>query len=258
MNQKLLQAMRSGIDYRLEKIKRRLVHSMLYVALYILISSVEACRAQTQYFLLHPGTAKIDVQLRVFIQEVAEFCPEVSFASRALAIHCLTSKHLNTICLWHCHHDKSGNIHDGNPPPSHNVTGVPWQRHVNARDRHPREEPVTRASGVLHCGCHEDDVLWDFYLWKTGTLQSRTTDARESWMNSHLDPRSRGFVIGFFQQLTGLTIDDLYSKITDAKKSEIILLQRLERCVRDKIRKCEAAARWLAEEEIKRLAFEDD
>ena len=77
-------------------------------------------------------------------------------------------------------------------------------------------------------------------------------------MNSHLDPRSRGFVIGFFQQLTGLTIDDLYSKTTDAKKSEIILLQRLERCVRDKIRKCEAAARRVAEEEIKRLAFEDD
>ena len=62
MNQKLLRAARGGIGYRLEKNKRRLVRSMPYVALYILISSVEACRAQTQCFLLHPGTAKISVR----------------------------------------------------------------------------------------------------------------------------------------------------------------------------------------------------
>ncbi|KAF9474195.1 hypothetical protein BDN70DRAFT_771835, partial [Pholiota conissans] len=71
--------------------------------------------------------------------------------------------------------------------------------------------------GFMHCGCFIDDVLLDFYLWKTMTITSRhPTDAtlmaaKESMLGAAFPPRVRAFFVEAFLFYSHLTLKDLYS-----------------------------------------------
>lgn len=186
------------------------------------------------------GEGPIPVKLRAYIREVSEFCPEASFISRDLALHCLTSRYHNTICLYHNVHDRSGKTNDTNPPNSHRLTGVPWTRLLNKKKRVPPKERVVRELGILHCGCEEDDVLWDFFWWKTTVLISPTSGISEPWRFTRLEPRSRGFMVNFIRNLTLLNIDDIYSGVADENKTNVGILRTIEERINPLRRKLEA------------------
>lgn len=192
-------------------------------------------------------TYSIATTIRAYIREVAEFCPEVSYVSRRLALHCLTSRYHNTICLYHIGHDKGCKTNDTNPPNSHKLTGVPWARNFNPKKKLPSKKRVKLEPGVLHCGCQEDDVLWDFLWWKTTILTSPSSDIKEHWRSTHLDPRSRGFVVTFVRSLTYLDIDDIYSGNLDNDRTNLGILRKMEEYI--------LSARRLTEEQIKRRAI---
>lgn len=203
-------------------------------------------RIAIQHFMADPKYT-ISTKTRAYIREVSEFCPEVSYISRKLALHCLTSRYHNTICLYHIGHDKGCKTNDTNPPNSHQLTGVPWVRNFNPKKKLPSKERVKLEPGILHCGCPEDDALWDFLWWKTTILLTPTSDIREPWRSSHLDPRSRAFMVTFIRSITYLDIDDIYSGTTDNHRTNLGILRKMEECI--------LAARMATEEEIKRRAI---
>lgn len=88
------------------------------------------------------------------------------------------------------------------------------------------QERIIRPAGHLHCGCNEDVVLTDFYFWKTWVLTSDVTGTQvsEGMRDDRLKPRHRAFVVKAFNDMTGLTIDDLYSRKRSEKAHEIAKL----------------------------------
>src|SRR5215469_1588752 len=110
---------------------------------------------------------------RYWMRSIPELCPEVSYTKKSLALHCLQTSYGNYVCLYHTYYDKTGKISDHTPGINgYQVTGVPWQRLANGKSSHGR---IKKRTGALHCGCAEQDVLLDFWWWKTGVLSSPST-----------------------------------------------------------------------------------
>lgn len=192
----------------------------------------------------------IPIHIRSFIRVVEEFCPEAASTTKALALHCLTSRYGNIVCLYHTSHDKSGKVNDTKPRRKHQVTGVPWERLINAKDRPPNTPLHELAPKATNCGCHQDDVLWDFYWWKTTCLYSPTLNITEDWGATRLEPRGRGLVVQFLQTFACSKLRDIYSGTVDANRTRLEQLRRMEENVR--------CARLELEEEMQRLAIEPD
>lgn len=183
-----------------------------------------------RYFLANPDAKdrEIPSHLRVLIREVSEFCPEAAYVTKELALHCLTSCFNNTVCIYHWYHDKAGKYNDANPPHTHQITGVPWERDMNAKDR-PKDHPlIVLPTGALHCGCSENDALWDFLWWKTGGIYSPTLNIAEAWRTTRLEPRARGLMVEFIRKFTHMTLDDIYSDTMDYPKTRAHWLKILE------------------------------
>lgn len=66
--------------------------------------------------------------------------------------------------------------------------------------------------GYMHCGCYEDDVLMEFIFWKTWTITSPTTKVTEGWLDQHMDPRTRHFVVKAFKEASKLELEDFYKE----------------------------------------------
>lgn len=178
---------------------------------------------------LSPGAKekKIPAHIRNWIRQISELCPEAAYTSRELALHCLTTAFDNTICLYHFYHDKTSSINDTNPPRAHKVTGVPWKRNAHSKD--PAKPKIDLEDPkALHCGYHVDEVLWDFYWWKTQWIYSPSLDIGETWRNTRLDPRSRGFMVQFLEGFALVKIDDIYTGSTDPNKSRLARLEQME------------------------------
>lgn len=138
---------------------------------------------------LSDSTNHIPTNIRSYIHEVPEVLPEASSIFRALAIHCLTSKFGNFLCLYHLHRDKHGKINDASPHRNYNVTGVPWEQRMNPRDRGRNVPLVTlQHTKSTNCGCHQDEVLWDFYWFKNGHVYSPSLGITEIWRTTRLKP----------------------------------------------------------------------
>lgn len=118
-------------------------------------------------------------------------------------------------------HAKDGD-NDGETIGEFLVTGVPGPRLLH---------PNIPEEGTMNCGCNEDEVLADFFFWKTWTVTSHATGVTEGWKEQCLEPRTRAFVVQAFKEATGLSVDDLYwhdrsavqqRKLTLEKELEII------------------------------------
>jgi hypothetical protein len=112
----------------------------------------------------------------------------------------------NSICRYHqkyrAHKQVDG--YKGN----YVVKGVSFTKTIS------RKGNVTEPkAGHLHCGCAVDDVLMEFFFWKTWTARSRRPDfqVEESLRDEVIPARLRTFFIQAFQRATCLTLDDLYS-----------------------------------------------
>ncbi|KAG5633507.1 hypothetical protein H0H81_007238 [Sphagnurus paluster] len=138
--------------------------------------------------------------LRKMIREVRGVAPNAATTTRELALHILTSSHLNTKCLHHGF--------DRRAKPSSTVIGN-------------QSDPATLAAGLLNCGCNEEDALWDFFFWKT-TKGSGDLPFEKHSLTNTLRPYVKNFSAEY-----GLKLDDHYtwninSKDIDAICTEII------------------------------------
>ncbi|KAK7020674.1 hypothetical protein VNI00_017664 [Paramarasmius palmivorus] len=71
-----------------------------------------------------------------------------------------------------------------------------------------------RAPKALDCGCDIDDVLLDFYLFKTGKLTSPTMSRSEGWKTDWVRPRQRALYLASWREGTKLTVYDCYSMVS--------------------------------------------
>lgn len=170
----------------------------------------------------------IPFEIRSQIRSIEEFCLEAASTTKALALHCLTSRFGNTVCLYHFIHDKAGRINDAKPQRNYQVTGVPWARAMNPRNRPSNTSLRELPPKAIHCGCHQDDVLWDFFWWKNTRLYSPTLHITEDWGPTGLEPRGRGFMVTFLQQFTHTKLRDIYSGTLDEHRTKLHLLKKME------------------------------
>jgi hypothetical protein len=185
------------------------MHSEIHVVatVYLSIAPAEEATKQLREFLRDPRK-EVSVSYRRLIREVAEFCPRAATTTRELALHCLENNQQNFICPYHAERDKHGNSNDESATAESpfQVTGTPYTREVNV----VCEDNVQRKPGHLHCGCPEDAVLFDFYLWKWTKITSTTTGVTEGWKTQRLDPRARLFILTAWEQWTGLTVEHIF------------------------------------------------
>lgn len=163
----------------------------------------------------------IPVSIRNRIRTVQSYLIEGATTNRKTALHCLTTGNGNTMCRYHQGITKKEHPMDGEYPGDKmgefNVTGVPGPRVLY---------PETPAPGMMNCGCDEDEVLTDFFFWKTWTVTSTKTKKTEGWKEQCLDPRARAFVVQAFHQATGLSIDDMYFENRNADQQKKRLLEK--------------------------------
>jgi hypothetical protein len=177
--------------------------------------------------------ACLPVQIRTLIRNVQPFVPRAATTNRTLALECLKSSLQNHMCRYHQARSKRQGAIDGKHSRGvmgeYQVTGVPHKRTIMkaGSDVGPQE-------GYLSCGCAEDDVLFEFFFWKTWVVTSPTTGITEGWLDQGLDPRTRVFVVSAFKTATRLTLDDLYTKGLDKDTyRKLLLMTQIARLTRE-------------------------
>jgi hypothetical protein len=165
-----------------------------------------------------PNKYPISGTLKDLIRRVQVVGRKASNYSRDLALHVMESNKGNMICPYHREKDKLGLICDMIPGSSdYHVTGTPFERRVVTSGGTER----TRRKGILDCGCTEDDVLLEFYWWKSITATSASTKETEGWRTQRLDPRARLFMRVEWEYISGLVVDDIYRHGKTRWESEV-------------------------------------
>lgn len=82
------------------------------------------------------------------------------------------------------------------------LTGVPYAATAPAQ---------TPPAGSLHCGCLINNVLLDFYMFKTGTLTSPSTQTSEDWRDQHPNPRVRELMLTQVRDETAWDLDNIWA-----------------------------------------------
>ena len=132
---------------------------------------------------------------------VADFVPESATACYDLSIHVLTSGTNNTRCLAH-HFVRTEPKSDYTGDKNFKVMGTPFHK-----------TPATQSpanQNAMNCGCKKERAVLEFYLYKTGKLRSEATNVEEGWLNQHLTPREREFVLKQVQEETLWSLDDIW------------------------------------------------
>ena len=92
------------------------------------------------------------------------------------------------------------------------VEGVAFQGTYNTST----ESGVTPDPGFMHCGCTIEDVLIDFFIFKTVKAKARAPRLRgwkEGLKADGFSPRQRAFVVDLFKSWTMLDVDDLFGRL---------------------------------------------
>lgn len=136
--------------------------------------------------------------------------------SRELAIMALTSRFKNFMCLYHSRNTSNQYTNDVVAEGDEiKVTGVPYGRIATSRvtsvGDHAQGGPV-HAGVAFSCGCATEDVLLDFYVWKTTFVTSQSTDQEEGMKDDIFEPRHRAFAIEAIKSLGGIRLKNLYYK----------------------------------------------
>ncbi|KAG6824603.1 hypothetical protein H0H92_006369 [Tricholoma furcatifolium] len=174
-------------------------------------------------FLHRPNTTVIDSTLRRFIRENQEFMPSAASRTRKLALQLLTNNRTNVMCLYHHVHDRDGAGQDGTG--KYTLNGMPNPRRINQA----KADGVEPEPGFFHCGCTEENALFDFFFWKTWELSAQEDDStviRESLRDQMLTPRLRAFFVQEFKTWTGISVDDLYQNKMSKKEYRIKLYEK--------------------------------
>lgn len=147
--------------------------------------------------------------LRRTARDVQDFLPETGLKSCELALLVHANCFLNYQCRYH-ERSKNRTKYDGHEVSGYKLHGVAYQMKLG----HSTSNRVMAKHGFMHCGCYIEDVLLDFFFWKSWMIHSRNPDVdimSKTMMDDWLPPRLRAFVIQSFLATSHLTLDDLYA-----------------------------------------------
>jgi hypothetical protein len=170
----------------------------------------------------------ISTTIRRAVRENHELGVRASSTNRELAIYFLTMKPLNVLCLYHCHNDKKGGKVDGQDK-KYKVMGIPLPRKVNE----VKGDKIKRPEGYMHCGCDEDIVLAEFYIWKNWMAMSG--GYTEGMKDKIMDPCIRAFMVGTgLFQIACVLVDDFYTRgHTERETEKAMIHNQIERLKAD-------------------------
>ncbi|KAG6822826.1 hypothetical protein H0H92_012425 [Tricholoma furcatifolium] len=181
-------------------------------------------------FLHRPNTTVINTTLRRMIRDNQEFMPRAANSSRKLAIELLSNNRTNVMCLYHHIHDRDGAGQDGTG--KYVLNGMPNPRLINQS----KSDGIEPETGFLHCGCTEENALFDFFFWKTWELSAEDEDGtviKGSLRDQMLTPRLRAFFVQEFKKWTGVSVDDLYQNRMSKKEYSVKLYEKQIRLVKE-------------------------
>ncbi|KAF8146248.1 hypothetical protein K438DRAFT_1991010 [Mycena galopus ATCC 62051] len=146
---------------------------------------------------------KIPLRLRRLMRMVAEAVPRCATASKELALHILTTQQGKTNCRFHDLKRSTKGAKGSDGPGL--IVGVAY-----GKDAVPTED------GFFHCGCDEKAALWEFFWFKTWTVQSanpkiKGVDRMRGDASDVLSVRQHAFFSQAFTAATFLEISDMYS-----------------------------------------------
>ncbi|KAF9521594.1 hypothetical protein CPB83DRAFT_900534 [Crepidotus variabilis] len=140
--------------------------------------------------------------------------PETATTTREATLMVHTNSWLNVVCRIHVYSRKyarDGQVKYGGAQ----IHGVPLPSCYGIK-----ANPKTAPRGFMNCGCLIDEVLIEYYLWKTTKLRSHNPGLRynnaplvEGLCEQVINPRIRSFLVTIFCQFSGFTVDDLYTGV---------------------------------------------
>ncbi|KAF7773695.1 hypothetical protein Agabi119p4_5862 [Agaricus bisporus var. burnettii] len=177
------------------------------------------------------NSSPIPAGIRDTLRNEAGLLPSSMLHSRRTTLHIHTTNSRNLLCVYHRFSKKADSLHvwDGaslEVRKGISVTGVPYPRHVAAKQSDPVAEWVP---GHLHCGCPEDLVFMEAILRKLTLVKSTQTDATETWQQTYMDPRTRAFAMTAFMDWTGLNPADFFKIAPDGKIRDDVYAELLDR-----------------------------
>ncbi|KAF9471928.1 hypothetical protein BDN70DRAFT_938572 [Pholiota conissans] len=169
--------------------------------------------------------AKVDAQLerycadksmipydsRKTIRQVRHIGPQAAQISYDLALVVHENHWDNKQCRFHERTKNFGDV-DGKLDPKNStvVYGVAHKSTIGAK----KGTSTPPEEGFMHCGCQINEVLLDFYFWKTWTAKSYNeaySSIAEALGSDYFNPRIRTFVVQAFLRESFLTLNDLYA-----------------------------------------------
>ena len=164
-------------------------------------------RKSIEKFLKTGDIADFKPKFRKAMRSIQGFLPEESLRSKAVATVCHLTIQSNLVCRYHICHQKRKEFDNCG---AYLVEGVAYRPSYGTK-----RDPVKPKEGYMNCGCLIDDVLYDFFFWKSWSVSSTRRDlaGRTETMKSDVfKPRVRSFIIQLFKDTTMLTTNDLYGR----------------------------------------------
>ncbi|KDR73873.1 hypothetical protein GALMADRAFT_212113 [Galerina marginata CBS 339.88] len=153
----------------------------------------------------------IEVGIRRAGRDVQQFLPESAHLSIEVAIIFHLTSARNMVCRYHQRH-RARTHHQHDTVIS--LAGVGYPRKLSSTDHE-----VPPPAGHMNCGCAVDDVLFEYFIWKTSSAFSTNPKLASTnyFMgdNDFVAPKIRRFWVQQWKDATCLTINDIYGNDTD-------------------------------------------
>ncbi|PPQ69413.1 hypothetical protein CVT26_002451 [Gymnopilus dilepis] len=163
--------------------------------------AIEEGKAQLSDFILTGKAELIDRSIRLFAMSFQGFLGLSSFQTRELGLVIHDTGEKGLCCRYHAKF-KTGTIYDQVGYPS--VEGAAIQ---------PGEAGTHGRGDTMNCGCLVDDVLFDYFFWKTWTARPTKPSNQifeETMRGIIIAPRLRTFICQAFCRFTRLSVADVY------------------------------------------------
>lgn len=170
---------------------------------------------------LEAASVVFAVKYRRAARVVCGFLPEAGYTSRRVALLVHWTKKGNCICQLHQDH-RNFKSNDS----ASDFFGVAYEKTLNSK----KDDNRTAKPLHMHCGCLIDDVLLEFFFWKTVTARSTHPKLKSlAWnMGKAFTPTNiRAFWVSQFKTMTNLTLDDVYGLGPDEAVRQFTIMARM-------------------------------
>ena len=149
----------------------------------------------------------IQVKIRRAAREVQEFLPESSYRSLHAAMQVHLASTQNYVCRFHG--ARRGYIAFDNVS---SFVGVGHPKVLST----PKKRDVKLEPGHMNCGCSIEDVLLEFFFWKTFIVMSSNPQIQTQFRvldHNIIYPDMRRIWVQHWKQSTALTVEDIYDTV---------------------------------------------